>query len=195
MLILQTKRLTIYHRSPRIMRKKYFRPYDVNLEYEMKTYKYIGKDYGDSENANKGVIFNLLRSHRKKKNKDQLKYAFCNTYSEWEKHVNNKINNILGKYKQKDFLHWVYQNRQRTQIEIDVVKTILIPIYIALLAGVNLLMPDLELEVGNINLEIVIVSAVVVFMSTYILYNSYEKVCFYNDFIKIIEEYLCEKSE
>lgn len=177
------------------MRKKYFRPYGINFDYEMRTYKYIGKDYGDSEIANNGVIFNLLRSYRKKKNKDQLKYAFCNTYSEWEKYVINKINNIPGKYKQKDFLHWIYQNRQSAQIEIDAVKTILIPIYIALLAGVSMLVPDLDCKVGNINLGIVIVSAVVVFMSTYILYNSYEKVCFYNDFIKIIEEYSCQKSK
>ena len=50
------------------MNRKYM-PYGFDENYEYKTYRNIGKDYGDSRTANAGHIENIKRYFRKKVNK------------------------------------------------------------------------------------------------------------------------------
>ena len=47
------------------MNRKYM-PYGFDENYEYKTYRNIGKDYGDSRTANAGHIENIKRYFRKK---------------------------------------------------------------------------------------------------------------------------------
>lgn len=55
------------------MNRKYM-PYGFDENYEYKTYRNIGKDYGDSRTANAGHIENIKRYFRKKVNKKQKYY-------------------------------------------------------------------------------------------------------------------------
>lgn len=59
------------------MSKKYFRPYDYDLDFEFKTYQCIGRDYGNSKTANQGWICNLKRflERREIKNRQNINFA------------------------------------------------------------------------------------------------------------------------
>lgn len=164
------------------MKSKRYKPYGLDLEYERKTYKHIGLDYGDRKTADIGWLFNFSRFLRKKKNMKQKKYAFCNTYSEWEIHVKS----ILPKRKYcnyDDMCKWLNNVKNSAESDLEVIKSVLIPVYIALFSMYELFMTDI---VTN-KLDVMIVTLVIaVFASTVILYNAINKVQFYKDFIDVV---------
>lgn len=47
------------------MKDTYFKPYGINIEYEYKTYKFVGRDYGNRKSANLGWLGNFKRFLRK----------------------------------------------------------------------------------------------------------------------------------
>lgn len=59
------------------MKKNYYRPYCIDIEYEFNTYKYVGKDYGTRKNANLGWLLNCKRFCRKCKNKGEKNIKFA----------------------------------------------------------------------------------------------------------------------
>ena len=62
------------------MKTKDYNPYKIDIRYEYRNYRYIGRDYGDMKSANIGTIDNLIRFLRKVANKSEKYYATCNTY-------------------------------------------------------------------------------------------------------------------
>ena len=162
------------------MRKKDYKPYGINIEYELKTYKYVGMDYGNYKTANRGVLFNLKRFLRKICNKGERKYKFCNTYSEWETHVNYIVRKDITNY--RDFVHWLYGKRNDAKEYLEAIKTILIPLYIAIFSLIQ------YFDNEKIGFEEILVGAILIsFFSLKFLCEANEKVNFYKDLITIIE--------
>ena len=174
------------------MRKKHFKPYGIDIEYEQRTYKYVGRDYGNSKNLYLGFLKRVMRFSREMRNKRQQKYAICNTYTEWESHVRNVIKkDILNS---NDLIHWLYHKRNMEKQILEAVKTIVIPIYLTILTTSHFY--NLESKSYGISSSVggfIIVSIMVFFVCFDFLYNAYGRVNFYNDFIRIAEAELIDK--
>lgn len=169
------------------MKKKYFKPYEIDIEYEQKTYKYVGRDYGDIKSANLGSFFNLIRFFRKRRNQKKEKYEFCNTYTEWESHVKKVVKKDI--VNSNDLIHWLYSKRNIEKQILEAVKTIFIPLYLAVFTtpyfyGIKPESYGTSIIVGGI----IIVSSLIILVCFKLLYDAYERVNFYNDFIRIAEE-------
>lgn len=159
------------------MRKRKYMPYFFNYQYERKTYKYIGKDYGNYITANIGWIRNIARWYRKRiYNRNESKYKFCNTYEEWVSYVKNKLP-MRTDY--KNYLHWLVENKRFAEGELETVKAILIPIYIALLSVKEIL--SLE-NTGAMLVSVMVVTVI----SAYKLWKDRENLDFWNDLIVIV---------
>ena len=174
------------------MKKKCFKPYEIDIEYEQRTYKYVGRDYGNSKNVSLGFLKNFLRFFRKMRNRKQEKYAICNTYTEWESHVRNVVNkDILNS---NDLIHWLYHKRNLEKQILEAVKTIVIPLYLAMLTTSHFF--NIESKSYGISDSVggfIIVIIMVFSVCFSFLYNAYGRVYFYNDFIKIAEAELMDK--
>ena len=162
------------------MKKKYFQPYDIKIKYEYETYKYVGRDYGNSKDAYLGWLANLARFLRKWRNKKQKRYAFCNTYTEWECHVKALVRKDI--FNRNDLLHWLYAKRNFEEKILEFIKIILIPIYLVLLSVLSIF------EIPKVDAVWIFIFAPLIIMITSLLYlnDAINKVNFYNDFIKII---------
>lgn len=113
------------------MKKQRYMPYFFNYKYERKTYKFIGKDYGDSKTAHKGFFRNVARWWRLHiGNKYESKYKRCDTYNEWRDYVLNK--SFYSKHDLDNAIRYFKGKKQTTEILYDIIKTLIIPIYIAL---------------------------------------------------------------
>lgn len=150
------------------MKKRTFNTYGINIKYEFKTYKKIGKDY------------NKENSHVREK--AQQKYKICNTYTEWEKHVKETINNEM--INKKDFLHWLYYYRNEAEQWLELVKVAQIPLYIMFLSLIGYF--GIESKLNFICLVILIV--IISLGSTWRLYSAFDNLNFYKDFIKIVKK-------
>ena len=174
------------------MRKERFKPYGIDIEYEQRTYKYVGRDYGNSKNLYLGFLKRVMRFSREMRNKRQHKYAICNTYTEWESHVRNVIKkDILNS---NDLIHWLYHKRNMEKQILEAVKTIVIPIYLTILTTSHFF--NIESKSYGISGSVggfIIVIIMVFSVCFSFLYNAYGRVNFYNDFIKIAEAELMDK--
>lgn len=163
------------------MKKKY-RPYMIDITYELETYKNIGRDYGNSKTADIGGVFNFFRFVRKFKNRKQTKYRFCNTYSDWEKHMHNVLNKNIINY--DDMVHWLIGHRNYAKQRLEAVKAVLIPIYITLISLYKVLWG----KENDPMITVLIPLFITVFASAYILSDATVKVNFFDDFIKIAQK-------
>lgn len=168
------------------MMKNRFMEYGLDLQYEFKTYKYVGKDYGDRKIANKGWIKNLCRFWRKCiSNRKEQKYKFCNTYSQWQNHVIEVVPKGINNY--NDLLHWLISEKRETELQLETVKIVLLPILLAILG--------LESILTNTDVAIVFVVVIAVGRSTYLIYDAMKKVVFYDEFIALLENENKEKTK
>ena len=166
--------------------QKYFKPYDIDVGYEYRTYKYIGKDYGNRKNANLGWEFNLRRYLRKKTNRNQRRYTVCHTYTEWENHIRTVINhNIINS---NNLMHWLYQKRDWATRGLEVEKLILVPIYVTLL---SLIIVESGGHSFTVRLMLFLfLAGIIICFSVDCFFKAFVEVSFYNDFIRIVEEEL-----
>lgn len=164
------------------MRKRNFKPYGIDTEYEYKTYKYVGRNYEDSKDASAGCRLRLKKYLRKRRRKKQKRYAFCNTYTEWESHVKALVRTDIAN--SNDLLHWLYAKRNTEEQVLEAVKTILIPVYLVLLSALNLFG---EISKGNVVWVFTTSAVIIILVASLYLYDAINRVNFYNDFIKIIE--------
>lgn len=171
------------------MKKQHFRAYGVDLDYEYKTYKNVGKDYGNSKTADKGCIANFTRFYRKKFNKNQKNYATCNTYTEWKKHVKCVTTEGIANY--EDFLHWLNYKKSCSEERVETAKVILIPVYIVLISLSMQIYYSDSITIWHAMISI----AIIVVMAAIILLNALEKVRFYEDIIQICEAEFRENSK
>ncbi len=161
------------------MKKQKYKPYFFDYKYELKTYKYIGLDYGDSISANKGWIQNVGRWFRKHiYNRADSKYKICDTYEDWEIYVKSKLP-MRTDY--KNYMHWLIMQRQLAERELETVKAVLIPIYIALLSMKEIFFVNITPDLGTTLTFIIII----LLGSFYILWIENENLNFWNDWIEI----------
>lgn len=168
--------------------KKYFQAYNIDLTYELNTYKFIGNDYGDSKNANLGLDLNVRRWLRKNiTNKNEKKYKICNKYSEWKKYVlDNFPINALNK---EDILHFLNKSRYFAIIYYDLIKIVLVPVYVAMLA----LMEHFYPYKTGFFMALIFIMAIIVIISTGVIIDANQKINFYNDYIHILEDEFIKK--
>ena len=169
------------------MMKNRFMEYGLDLQYEFKTYKHVGKDYGNRKIANKGWIKNFRRFWRKSiVNKKEQKYKFCNTYSEWRDHVKGLIPKKSEYY--DNFLHFLILEKKDAETFLETIKVILIPIYIAM-CGMTSVFPL------NDTFSVIAIMLIIVGFSTGFIYYAKKNVEFYEDFIEIVKEENFEENE
>lgn len=164
-------------------KKSNYTPYNLNISYEQKTYKYVGYTYGDYTTANKGLLLNLRRFYLKKKNKNEKNFKFCNTYSEWETHIKTIIKTDMLNY--NDFLHWLKAQKRNTETFLESIKGILIPIYIALFSISNTFYDGLSST--QLTFATCILAVFLAVASALYLFDATENVNFYNDLLEIAE--------
>lgn len=164
--------------------KNEFQAYNINEKYELKTYHYVGKDYGNRKTANRGWILNIRRWFRRKINKKENKYKFCDTYLEWKNHI-KEVFPVQNSCEKENFVHWLEQKRRYAKGELEAVKIILIPLYIALLSIDDFFMKK-NLEINSTGKFGPLV--VVLVISLVYLENARLKKEFYEDLLDITEE-------
>lgn len=160
------------------MKNKY-KPYMIDIKYECRTYQYVGRDYGNSKSADLSCIFNFDRFIRKIWNRKQTKYRFCNTYSDWEEHITNVLNKNIVNY--DDMVHWLIWKRNVAKQQLEAVKVISIPIYMAL---IGVFSTFLNKEFHPM-LELLIILIIIIAFCVFILLRAMDRVEFFDDFIKI----------
>lgn len=158
------------------MNRKYM-PYGFDENYEYKTYRNIGKDYGDSRTANAGHIENIKRYFRKKVNKTQKYYATCDTYTQWK----NYIKKNTEKYQMdiENYKHWLIKQQCYYEERLELIKIILIPLYIF---GLTVLV---EKETNNV--QILYATIIVETIMCILVMRDTKKSSFYKNYIEILE--------
>lgn len=106
-------------------------------------------------------------------------YKICDTYEDWEIHVKSKL--PMGT-DYKNYLHWLIMQRQFAERELEIVKAILIPIYIALLSVNEIFSPKKTSGLSTV----LILSVVIVIISAYILWIEKKNLNFWNNWIEIV---------
>ncbi len=162
--------------------KEQYKPYMIDIKYEIKTHKNVGKDYGDSKTADLKLVMNFFRFVRKIRNRKQTKYKTCNTYSDWEKHMSNVLDKGIVNY--DDMVHWLISERNYAKHYLDAIKTILIPLYISL-TGVYTALGEV---VDNSAMNLIIIMVIITIASVFALVDASEKVNFYDDVIEIAKK-------
>lgn len=170
------------------MRKQRYTPYFFDIQYEKRTYKHIGKDYGDCRTANRGLIRNFLRWYRKRiYNRKELKYKFCNTYEEWKLYLFEK--KFCNTYDKQNMIKFLNVQKRFYEKIFEAVKTVIIPIYIALysvgIAAMDKFSAEIEAtesEVREINLFCMIFMTVfIVIISSNWIFQHKSDIYFYQD--------------
>ena len=163
------------------MKNRYI-PYNVNIKYEKKTYMHVGTDYGNRKIANKGIVRNLVRWVRKKRNREQKKYTICHTYGEWKKHVEELIP-TEDSASRDDFIHWLMREKNNEEEYLEAIKIILIPMYIAILSMYEIFWTGSE--AGKF-FFMAITMFVVIIVATGLLTSAMDDVKFYEDVLRIV---------
>lgn len=155
------------------MSKNIYLPYFVDLKYEYRTYRNIGRKYFDMKELTMEEECDV--SIRKRK------YATYNTYMQWEQHI---IKIIPRKEKNRaNFIHWLKQKLHGSESLLEAVKVILIPVYMVLLSVyINFYEQYKETMFFLLLIAITVIS-------TCVLSKVMNKKKFYEDFIEIAEKY------
>lgn len=85
----------------------------------------------------------------------------------------------------KDMLHWLYMRKKEEETQLESIKCILIPLYMALFSVYMAF--DFPNMISKI-IFICIITIPIIWISCAALYDSMQKVQFYDDFVKIIEK-------
>lgn len=165
------------------MKSLRYKPYNCDIGYEKRTYKYIGKDYGDAKTANKGVMSNFFRWFRKYiYNRNEKFYKFCHNHGEWIEHLRDS--DIYHGQDRKDFIAYLMQKKRTAEIMLDMVKVLVIPVYIALFS----IMPSIETTQKLALTEVASLWFFIIGISVCLLKSSSLEVYFYHDYIKYFTE-------
>ena len=151
------------------MKNTILEPYDFDSRYEFETYIHIG---GEFNNLNR------------KKGRGG-KYRLCNTYSEWERYVKRKLPRNIQNY--NDFIHWLEEQRRESENFYETIKSFLIPIYIAIFTTIpTFIFKYFDYSSGIMFL--IIVLAIITFISAILLKRYFTKTYFWRDYINIAKK-------
>lgn len=172
------------------MRKQRYTPYFLDFNYERRTYNHIGQDYGNRRSANKGWLGNFFRWYRKRiYNRKESKYKFCDTYEEWRSYLLER--EFGNAYDKQNMIRFLCQHKRTCEKLFESIKTIMIPIYIALYSGVITIMNKFSTEMeaaeagfGNLMLLCAIfMTLFIIILSTGWIFHYKNNIYFYTDYI------------
>lgn len=162
------------------MQKQKYMPYFFDYKYEKRTYKYIGKDYGDRITYNKSWNRNFTRWYRKCiYNRKESKYKRCNTYNEWKLYIlKRQFNSECEKENMKRYL---IRKKQDAETIFEISKTLFVPFYISMFSIV------VGSEAEEPIFWIIISTFFIIFFCTYLIFSSKKNVDFYKDYVECLE--------
>lgn len=168
------------------MNHKYL-PYNFDFNYEIKTYRNIGKDYGDCNIANRGIISNLRRYCRFKINTDDKYYKKCNNYSEWKEYISCKYQYSCS----ENFYHYLKKSKKEVDKELEIYKISFIPLIICFITVFFTFITSTQ-DFSNytsyyksICMSISLIGTILSLFFSFKLFNLYERSDFYSDCIEI----------
>ena len=183
------------------MRKHMSCIFNMDLKFEFKTFKNIGKLNKIKEQKK---IFCKQRVWLKKiTNKKEKRYKNFDSFSQWEKYIQKKFK-TPKEIKKKDYLFFLERDKHEMQMSCDVVGTIVTPIYAVLLSMGAMLMGNTEaLRVDKNRIDIadiiykyllygfgsmtVIILLVLIFLLA-IYYRRRKRIYFYNNLIAVLKK-------
>ncbi|WP_440287074.1 hypothetical protein [Eshraghiella crossota] len=167
------------------MKTKY-KPYGFDEKYEFRTYKNIGRDYGDRKIADMGLVGNIKRFFRKKMNRKQKKYTMCDTYLQWREHVDKNIEKYA--LDNENYKHWIVKQKRFYAGRLEATKIILIPLYVFVLTVL------VGSEQNNI-IQIITVTIIAEIVMCILVMKDTEWKSFYKDYIEILEAKIGSKED
>lgn len=124
-----------------VMRKHMSCISNIDLKFEFKTFKNIGKLNKIKEQK---YFFCKQRVWLKKiTNKKEKRYKNFDSFSQWEKYIQKKFK-IPKEIKKKDYLFFLERDKHEMQMSCDMLGIIVIPIYAVLLSMGAMLMGNTE---------------------------------------------------
>lgn len=153
----------------KFMPKKQYAPYGFDEKVEYEVYSHIGEAY---RKKNTG---------KKPNNKDNISF---DRYSEWEKYFNKKF--LKGDYNARNFEHYLNRMHRRYIRNIEVYKAVAIPVYIGEFQGLITIYQS-STTLIMLNAMLLLAIALTIFFSSYSIFKYSNRVNFYTDCIKIVE--------
>lgn len=172
-----------------------YMPYSVDLKYQYRTYKHIGKLYQIEFMAEKNCIYKLLRKSESFFNKKEKKYKNFATFSQWESYIRNEFDKIrfVNKW---DYIHYLERNKRICEMLYNMIGAIVTPIYVVMLTfGITFMsntsgMDNFD-EITVYLLKVfVFMTIILLFMTIYLVQRFCKlrkKQSFYEDLIVIIK--------
>lgn len=150
-----------------------YTPYNFDEKIEYEIYRKIGSKYY------------LEFKHRKKRdNKEHLNF---NKYLEWEEYFIKKYS--MGYNNERNFLHYLIQNNRIYFREMEIYKSLMIPLEIALITIIMTIYSS-QYSLAVMIWSLVIIMIIIAFLCTYSLFKNQKKADFYKDCIKIMKKIL-----
>lgn len=179
---------------------KEYMPYGVDLRFQYRTYKNIGRSHRMEYKARKNIFYKIIYHVRRFHNKNEKYYKDFDTFSQWRGYIYEKINENVF-IKKEDFQHYLVQKKRNKKIYCDMMGAIITPMYVFLLTlGMTVCMNTdvldidkmskvliMEYILGNyINISIVLIFALMFLVTFFVKVKT--KVNFYNDLIIVLQK-------
>lgn len=173
-------------------------PYEIDLEFQYRTYKNIGKTYWIEFKAKKNFLYKIWRIIRIIFNKNEKRYKNFNTFSQWENYVCEEFNEKKFT-NQKDYICYLKRCKRNLEIFCDMIGALITPIYVVMLTMGATLLLNTDLVNIDINdmkmikasvmygfsyMSIVLVVALYFLMLQFLRYR--RKIYFFEDLIKVL---------
>lgn len=161
--------------------------YGIDLKYQYKTYKNVGKTYQIELKAKNNYFYKILGNMRKFLNKNEKRYKNFDTYSQWKDSIYIEINEI-GFINKIDFLHYLLYYSRSKDATCEALGTIVTPIYtIILTMGITLFLTT-DIQESLIK-GFMFMAPVVILVLAYLLCkytDNRKEFYFYKDLIEIL---------
>lgn len=164
--------------------KKYM-PYEIDLKFQYRTYKNIGKTYKIDFESKKSWWYKVRKVVRNAINKSQKRYKTFDTFSQWENYIHEEFN--VKKFNNKtDYIHYLEFCRRNKEISYEMVGAVATPMYVFMLTvGMTLLMSEDEFF-GYIVISVILFMVLPFLMNIFI--TNKRKYNFYNDLIMVLKK-------
>lgn len=123
-----------------------------------------------------------------------MKYKFCNIYEEWRLHLLER--QFHNAYDNQNVIKYLNRQKRILEIVFESIKTVIIPIYIAIYSGAIALMdkvlPEAEISASEHRILIavsrIVLTLFIIFVSGYWIYKNRTDIHFYEDFIECLKK-------
>lgn len=154
------------------MRNKVYCPYNFDKKHEYRIYNEVGKRY----------FKNFMG---KKIRRNDVKYSKFNKYLEWENYFKEKF--VKNDDNDCNFLHYLIGELRDCERMEEIIKVLLVPVYIAM---ITLMITIFDIVLSFEDLYFLLLSGMIIIIIVCMLcyYKNNDKINFYRDCIKIIDD-------